>query len=160
RPGEAMVTRALAERLGLLDGGRIRSGATVTADNGPTATVTGLALNPLAPDEDAVVAPPDSVLTRAPNLDRYDAGTVNYLVDLPDGADPDAVWPKLAEHGVAFTPRAAYTDPSRYPLMPSGEDPIETIGPIALVVGFGLLEVVLLAGAAFAVGARRQVREL
>ena len=37
------------------------------------------------------------------------------------------------------------------------------IGPyaaMALVIGFGILEIVLLAGTAFAVGARRQTREL
>lgn len=37
---------------------------------------------------------------------------------------------------------------------------LATAGLVALIVGLGLLEVVLLAGAAFAVAARRQVRDL
>ncbi|MGH3881602.1 MAG: FtsX-like permease family protein [Actinophytocola sp.] len=159
RPGEAAVTEPLAERLGLLDGDQLRDGATVTAEDGPTVTVTGLVVTPTSLGRPAVVAPPDSVLRDVKGTISQDP-SVPYLVDLPPGADADALWPKLAEQGITFTPRAVYTDPDRYPRAISDDEPIETIGPVALIVGFGLLEVVLLAGAAFAVGARRQVREL
>jgi putative ABC transport system permease protein len=161
-PSEALVTEPLAERLRLLDGDELRAGATITAEGGPTVTVTGLAVNPMAIHNQDVVASPNSVLRTAPSFtDEFgDLEVRRYLVDLPAGADPDAVWPALAEKGVTFTPRGIYTDPGRYPRSYVFDDPLETLGPIAAVVGFGLLEVVLLAGAAFAVGARRQVREL
>jgi putative ABC transport system permease protein len=159
-PDEVLVTEPLAERLGLLDGGEVRAGATITADDGPRVAVTGLAVVPTSTDWPVIVAPPDSALKRAPGLADMDESARQYLVDLPPGADGDALWPKLTAQGVAFTPRAVLTDPARYPLVYSGESALETIGPIALIVGFGVLEVVLLAGAAFAVGARRQVREL
>lgn len=159
-PAEALVTEPLAVRLGLLEGDGVRPGATITPAGGSAVTVTGLAVNPGSTDRPAVVAPPDSVFAGVPGvLDGADP-TVRYLVDLPPGTDADALWPRLAEQGVALTPRAVYTEPGRYPSTYPADDVLETVGPIALVVGFGLLEVVLLAGAAFAVGARRQVREL
>ena len=159
KPTEATVTEPLAERLGLLDGDRIRDGAKLTAEDGPTVTVTGLVQTPSSLDLPAVVAPPDSVFRDVKGTITQDS-SVPYLVDLPPGADADALWPKLAEQGVALTPRAVYTDPGRYPRASDTDDALETFGPVALIVGFGLLEVMLLAGAAFAVGARRQVREL
>jgi putative ABC transport system permease protein len=159
--GEAVVSEPLAKRLGLLDGDHLRDGARLTPDDGPAVTVTGVIVNPGSTGQEVVMAPPGSDLTRSPHYERWDDGSMLYFVDLPEGADPDALWPKLAEHGIAFTPRAAYLEPDRYPQMAVyQDDPLETAGPVALVVGFGLLEVVLLAGAAFAVGARRQVREL
>lgn len=158
-PDEALVTESLAERLGLLDGDGIRPGATITVDDGPTVSITGVTLIPLGLSRQAVVAPPGSALAPGPPADQ--ARLRQYFVDLPADVDADAVWPVLAEHGVMLTPRALYTDPERYPAasLPGG-DPLETAAAVALVVGFGLLEVVLLAGAAFAVGARRQVRDL
>lgn len=159
-PDEALITEPLAERLGLLDGGEVTAGATITADEGPRVAVTGLAVVPTSTDWPTIVAPPDSALIRAPGLADVENPQLGYLVDLPPGTDADALWPKLAEQGIAFTPRSVVTNPERYPLMYADDDALETIGPVALVVGFGMLEVVLLAGAAFAVGARRQVREL
>lgn len=159
-PDEAMVTEALAERLGLLEDGTLRDGATITAEDGPAVVVTGLAVVPTQTSEEAVVARPDTALREAPSLGETQP-PATYLVDLPAGTDADALWPELAGKGVLLTPRAVVTDPDRYPMMTYGrESPLETVGPVALIVGFGLLEVVLLAGAAFAVGARRQVREL
>ena len=159
-PGEALVTEPLARRLGLLDGDEVRRGATITADGGPAAVVTGVAVDPLRLSRQAVVAPPGSVLTEADAVHSPEM-VPPYYVDLPANVDVDQVWPVLAEQGVAFTPRTVYTEPERYPgYAGPGGDLVETVGSIALVVGFGLLEVVLLAGAAFAVGARRQVREL
>ena len=86
----------------------------------------------------------------------------NYLVDLPAGASAEALWPALAKHGVALTPREAYLHTERY----EGGDEnltlqeLQDVAMAMLISGLGLLEVVLLAGAAFAVGARRQTREL
>jgi putative ABC transport system permease protein len=162
-PDEVLVTESLAERLGLLDGDRLKAGATVTAEGAAPVAVTGLAVTPQAIDQQAVVAPPGTELVNAPGVSRYYSNQPpRFLVDLPPGADIDAVWPKLAaDHGVTLMPRAAFTERERYPAMWSSSDSVvESAGPVALVVGFGLLEVMLLAGAAFAVGARRQVREL
>ncbi len=160
-PDEAVVSEPLARRLGLTDGDHLRDGARLTPDGGPAVTVTGLVVNPLSTDQEVVMASRGSVLTRSSHFENWSDGSARYLVDLPDGADADALWRKLAAQGVGFTPRAAYTDRDRYPQMAlHADDPLETAGPVALVVGFGLLEVVLLAGAAFAVGTRRQVREL
>ncbi|MCT2585426.1 ABC transporter permease [Actinophytocola gossypii] len=160
-PAEAVVTKPLADRLGLLtdDGDGLRPGATITVDDGRTATVSGMAVNPLQLDQQAVLTRPGSTMADAGV--SFPEMVLGYYVDLPDGVDPDSVWPVLAEHGVTFTPREVHTQPERYPaLMTGGGDFLETAGPVALVVLFGVLEVVLLAGAAFAVGARRQVREL
>lgn len=158
---EAVVSEPLARRLGLLDGDHLRDGARLTSDGAPAVGVSGVIVNPRSTNEEVVMAPPGSTLTRSPDYEDWGDGSLRYLVDLPGGADPDALWPKLAGQGVALTPRAAYLEPERYPQMVVyQDDPLETAGPVALVVGFGLLEVVLLAGAAFAVGARRQVREL
>ncbi|HWD79910.1 MAG TPA: FtsX-like permease family protein, partial [Kribbella sp.] len=66
---------------------------------------------------------------------------------------------KLIDQGLYLLPRATIIDP---PPSPSGTT-ADDIGPyaaMALVIGFGILEIVLLAGTAFAVGARRQTREL
>lgn len=110
-PDEALVTESLAERLGLLDGGDLRPGATLTVRNGPTATVTGLAVHPKALTLDSVVAPPGTALTESASTQPYAAALPRYLVDLPAGADYGAVWSALAEHGVMFEPRDLYTNP-------------------------------------------------
>jgi putative ABC transport system permease protein len=88
-------------------------------------------------------------------------GEPMYLVDLPPGADAQALWPALAEHGVALTPRAVWLHPDEYgPGEGATVDSLRAAALVALIVGLGLLEIVLLAGTAFAVGARRQTREL
>ncbi|MGH3762684.1 FtsX-like permease family protein [Actinophytocola sp.] len=161
-PDEVLVTVPLAERLGLLDGEVLRPGARVTGEGGPSVAVTGLAVAPRAIGREAVFARPGAALADSPGSTPFsEEAPSRFLVDLPSGTDVDAVWPALAaEHGVTLLPRTAYTERDRYPAMLGSDDVLETTGPVALVVGFGLLEVVLLAGAAFAVGARRQVREL
>jgi hypothetical protein len=66
----------------------------------------------------------------------------------------------LFAHGVALAPRAEALDPPPPPVdYGTAVDPMG-IAIAALVIGFGLIEVCLLAGTAFAVGARRQVRDL
>ncbi|GAB3438791.1 ABC transporter permease [Actinophytocola sediminis] len=147
-PTEALVTEPLAERLGLLDGDEIRAGATITADDGPTVTVTGIGVDPYQLDQAAVFAPTDSALLGAETTFAPEPWW-QYFVDLPPDTTVDETWPALAEHGVEF--QTAWQR--------SG-DGLKTTAPVAMVAGLGLLEVVLLAGTAFAVGARRQVREL
>lgn len=176
-PDEVVVTRALAERLDLVDDdGELNPQVTVALDEGPTARVSGIVLVPFDLEGERVVALPGSAVARhatqeldAPWDEITHTGGSGYLVDLPDGVDVEALWPVLAEQGIRLVPRDAVIDPDRHappelaqlygsPLLSAQN--LQAAGLVALVVGIGLLEVVLLAGAAFAVGARRQVREL
>ncbi|HEX4345415.1 MAG TPA: FtsX-like permease family protein [Solirubrobacteraceae bacterium] len=168
RAGEVLVTRRLGERMGLVDGGGVRPGATITPAGGHTGyRVAGLAVDPVCLSCEQVVAAPAAAIVRAtrsvrqPDGNTAGASDPTYLVDLPDGADADAVGRTLAAHGIALTTRDGLLHPtdsgSRLSL---NADAIRTGALVAVIVALGLLEVVLLAGTAFAVGARRQVREL
>ena len=88
----------------------------------------------------------------------------SYLVDLPPDRPATGLWRDLAQQGVALTPRDAALHPEHYvPASRLGGTSVDSLRAAALsllVAGLGLLEVVLLAGTAFAVGARRQTREL
>jgi putative ABC transport system permease protein len=169
RAGEVVVTRSLAVRLHLLDGGKLRQGASITLVNGLRTPVAGLARDPSCLSCEQIVARPGSAIARAaaarsplagyayqtPNGNTVTAPT--YLVDLPTGTDVAALGSALATRGVALTTRAALAH--TVPGQPSRNAP-SPAGLVTLISALGLLEVVLLAGAAFAVGARRQVREL
>ena len=167
-PDEVVVTKPLADRLGLLDGDDVVDGATVTlADGGPTAQVTGLVQAPFCLDCEEVVVTPDSTFgaTVKPGRDFLGTPGSSYLVDLPDGVDAADLWKGLArDDGIALTPRDVYLHPERYeepgdgPSVSASE--LKAAAVALLVTGLGLLEVVLLAGTAFAVGARRQVHDL
>lgn len=168
---ELLVSKTLAERLKLLDDGRLRQGSTVTILHGPTVRVSGLMHDPSCLSCEEAVALPGSTVARAaeggPPQDYFHGNFANgptYLVDLPAGTDVDALGRKLAAHGIGLTTREALAHPERYPS--TGEnttvtvDSLRAVALVALIVALGLLEVVLLAGTAFAVGARRQTREL
>jgi hypothetical protein len=104
-----LVTSPLAEKLGLLDAdGTLRPHATVGAATGPRVTVTGLAVEPYCLKCAEVIAPPDSLLTKATLNGAL--GPVAYLVDLPPGADAAALaraWPMTDS---AITTRESFTD--------------------------------------------------
>lgn len=163
-PDEVAVTRPLAERLGVLDsGGDLEAGAETVVTDGPRLRITALAEQPFCLNCESVLARPGSMLARSAD-DLADGETsARYLVDLPPGVDLPALWTRLADHGVALVPRDAWLHPERYEpdtgTSLSVQD-LQAAALAALVTGLGLLEVVLLAGTAFAVGARRQVREL
>lgn len=179
---EALVTRALAERLDLLDAdGDLRPGAELTMRDGPTVAITGLNVDPFALESQALVTAPESALadyasssgsaagtSGIPPSDAWQVGSMYggpaRLVDLPDSAaGPDAVsWSALAEQGIRLVPRDAAAHPERYEpaVFRSSPTDLRFVAMVVLVTGLGLLEVVLLAGAAFAVGARRQVHDL
>jgi putative ABC transport system permease protein len=173
--GEVLVTRALAKRLDLLDGGdRLRAGAAITMRRGPRASVTGIAREQFCLDCAAVVAAPRSAIARAAR-GRSLAGSGQYieslaladerrgqiqLLDLPRGASTDELAAILRGQGAQLATRDRIAHP---PSRRSGTADAATLRAAALAavgVGLGLLEVVLLAGTAFAVGARRQIREL
>jgi putative ABC transport system permease protein len=146
RAGEIGLTPGLAGRLGAAIGDTLRP------DTGAPVTLVGLvALPGCRPCEVAVglpgwTGPPAT----APDQD------ISYLVDwpVPTGTEADLV-AALAGHGVTVRLRDSILHPERYQAPPDRAAP----GIALLIIGIGLLEVLLLAGAAFAVGARRQVHD-
>jgi putative ABC transport system permease protein len=171
--GEVLVSAPLAERLGLLDDGELVPGASVTLHDGVSASVSGLSRSAFCLSCERMVAMPGSTVHRAADAEGSaqsdlgdGAGNGIFLVDLPAGTDLETLWTDLAAHGVALVPRDAYINPEKYDALAAGggievsPEAVAAAALAALIVGLGLLEVVLLAGTAFAVGARRQVREL
>lgn len=152
---EALVTRPLAEKLGLLDAdGALRPHSTAGPHDGPRVTVTGLAIEPYCLSCVDVVAPPDTVLTRS--LLDHSPVPVGYLVDLPPGADPAALaraWPVDAG---TFTTRESFEDTTPF----GGYVADALTQPILLFAALALIGIVITAGAAFAVGTRSQLRDL
>ena len=171
-PTEVAVSRRLAERLKLLVDGELRRDAAITLRGGPVARVSGLMREPACLSCESVAALPGSTVAKAVargDSEGFDftssfADNRTYLVDFPDGTSVDALGPALAARGVALTTRDALAHPERYPHVgattPASIESLREIALVALIVALGLLEVVLLAGTAFAVGARRQMREL
>ncbi|HEU0132896.1 MAG TPA: FtsX-like permease family protein, partial [Mycobacteriales bacterium] len=147
RAGEAAVTPRLAARLGL------RLGDEVTVA-GTRARVTAVVVRPSDLREERVYLPGAS----GP-LNTKGAEVVRWGVTLPPGArDVDQV-AALNALGIQVRPRTWYFDPPPQPVR-GGPVDAESIGVTVVVVGLATLEVVLLAGTAFAVGARRRRREL
>ncbi|SEC62417.1 putative ABC transport system permease protein [Nocardioides exalbidus] len=113
-----------------------------------------------------MIAPPGGVVaTEALAAQQQDeAASYRFLVDLPgtSGADLHELVDTLAAQGVAAMPRQAMFDPQEWDVQYADDGPVDAaaLAVGALVVLFGLIEVVLLVGSAFAVGARRQVRDL
>ncbi|MGZ0149620.1 FtsX-like permease family protein [Kribbella sp. WER1] len=143
---EVAISPSLAAKLGSSD--------TVTSADGTKYTVVGIARMLSTQSTPTVFGTPDTALTE-PDPTR----TVQYLVDLPDSADADQLNAKLVDQGLFLLPRATIVDPPPSPFGTPGS-PAGPYAAMALVLGFGILEIVLLAGTAFAVGARRQTREL
>ncbi len=153
---EVALTRAAAERLGVGLGGTVHAG-----DGARTWTAVGIVEfpNDLA---DVVVFRP----TALPGAAGLHSDGRGWLVDTPG----PVAWPQVEQLntlGIIVTSRTVMLDP------PSPEQTAydgdgdsaggvdgETLGLTVLAAGLGLLEVVLLAGPAFAVGARRRQRDL
>ncbi|MFG3223379.1 FtsX-like permease family protein [Kitasatospora sp. NPDC048194] len=174
---EAAVTPDFLKRSGLAIGDR-------TAVRGLEATpftITGVYEYPGDLKATELLAPPGTLIGRlaeTPGATRGQAaGTgepTRWLVKLPDGTGID--WHKVVElnqYGFTVTSRAVLTDPPARADVPyyveqdrrSGTDQSSYFNRtgvviLATVVGMALLEIVLLAGPAFAVGARRSRRQL
>lgn len=90
-----------------------------------------------------------------------DAGAyrVRWLVAQPTAVRGDQVR-TLNSHGIYVTSRYLVLHPPPRPLMQVSGSDVKSFGVGTLLVGLAVLEVVLLAGPAFAVGARRRQREL
>ncbi|GAB3801635.1 ABC transporter permease [Micromonospora zhanjiangensis] len=144
-PGEAVASEAALRRLD------IRVGDTFTrADGSRDWTVVGVAEFP--DDLGQVLAvPPDGLPDPADS----------WLVEVPGGVDWGMV-KRLNGHGVVAYSRivARHPPPAGESPFPIGSDSRGALTLGVLVGGLGTLEVVLLAGPAFAVGARRRQRDL
>ncbi|MEV8377220.1 FtsX-like permease family protein [Kribbella sp. NPDC056861] len=153
KPTEVAISPALAKYLGLLDGDKLRTGAKLTTPTDQQYAVVGLARSLSGPGDRTIFGPSNTPLT------TVDPQTpLVYLAELPAGTDADALSDQLLGNGLALLPRANIVDPP--PSMYGTAADAGATAVIALVIGFGVLEIVLLAGTAFAVGARRQTREL
>ena len=156
---EVAVPFPMADELDLVDAeGGLLPDATLDLMDGPALHVVGIiAEEGWSSTSARLLAPPDSVLHggRPPR---------EFLVDLPAMSAPQtrALVADLADSGVAAMPRDVVFHPRAWGARVGPASPVDpaamAIG--ALVVLFGLVEVVLIVGSAFAVSARRQVRDL
>lgn len=148
---EVLVSPAIAER-----GSGIGGTLHVTREDTPK-RVVGVAADPRAPDRALVVAPPGSgILGADPRR--------SWLVDTPEPVSWEAVR-ELNAGGLAVLSRAVVHDPPPRREIPEEVRTAQGISDtmvlvVALIVTMIVLEVVLLAGPAFAVGLRRQRRQL
>ncbi|MFB7184893.1 FtsX-like permease family protein [Streptomyces sp. NPDC056230] len=152
-------------------------GSTTTVRNtGRTYTITGAVELPGDLRAEALYADPGAVI--APWQDRADhdkkvlppnAGSTDWLVKGPAGVG--VTWPDVMEankSGVLVTSRQVALDPPPDPEVPlmarnprmadGGSGELSTA--LVTVIAMAILEIVLLAGPAFAVGARRSRRQL
>ncbi|MEV0191247.1 FtsX-like permease family protein [Kitasatospora purpeofusca] len=144
-------------------------------------TITGVAEYPGDLRTATLYARPGAVLDKLPSngpragVTSVSEGVTRWLVKLPAGAGID--WPKVVElnkYGFIATSRAVLLDPPARSEVPfyayqdsqgggSSSTPFfdrTAVVILGTVVGMALLEIVLLAGPAFAVGARRSRRQL
>ncbi|MBO1415400.1 FtsX-like permease family protein [Streptomyces sp. FH025] len=173
---EAAVTTEFLKRSGLKLGDRT---AVRGLESAPF-TITGSYEYPGELSATELTARPGTLLDRLPKSPAPGGGSsgdtgeiTHWLVKLPAGAVID--WPKvveLNEYGFRMASRAVLTNPpargdvpyyveqDRHPDPDSGYFDQTRIVILATVIGMALLEIVLLAGPAFAVGARRSRRQL
>jgi putative ABC transport system permease protein len=146
RTDEVAMTTELARRLG------IGVGDEVTLERGERPhTLVGLVA-------DSSYRDARTVLLEDEALPGGDTPSARLLVDLPG----ELHW----SHVQAANAAGVHVDPRHQPVPGAPPEPdyddgsAEAIGVVALVAGMALLEVVLLAGPAFAVGAKRSSRQL
>lgn len=150
---EVMVSPALAERLGATVGSTVQ----ITQPRPLRLTVVGVLRDLTKPETD------EQLFTLPRVIDRIDprqdpAGTEYYLTGTP------VSWAQvraLNKHGAVVLSRAVVDDPPPVTELAAYSPTLPPQLLIALpLAGFALLEVVLLAGAAFMVGAKRDERTL
>ncbi len=138
---EAAISQPVAELAGVGIGG------TLTLDGGQAFTVVGMVENPFYLGDRAVVIDPAT-------SDRALEST-SWLIDVPEGVDPDAVVAEIFAPGAEV--QEIGLESRNTGLFGSGDSSSPTI----LVFGaLALLEAALIASAAFAVSIRRRQREL
>jgi putative ABC transport system permease protein len=149
---EIAVTPAAARRLGVDVGGTVS-----LADNSRTFRVVGTVENP------ADLAATTILMVPQPLRISEDRSDLEWLV----ATSSPVTWAQVKDlntHGVVALSKHVLSNPpseaERYPLGVHIGDGSPAFDALILVGGLALLEVVLLAGPAFAVGARRRRREL
>jgi len=151
-PGEAAVTTRLADDLGLDVGDPL-----TLEPNGATFRVSGLVVMPSSLTTSAAFLPASATMPGAVGTTAI--GGRRWAVTLPEGVRDLDVMPALNRLGLLVSPRSWILDPPPDPYA-TGQVDAEAAGVVVVVVGLATLEIVLLAGTAFAVGARRKQREL
>lgn len=146
---EAAVTPRTARDL------RIGVGDVVTVAGDHDFRVTGILVARSSLSAQKVYVPPSARLPRS--LGVTTGSGRRWAVTLPPGASDVALVPPLNEAGMRVMPRTWFVDP---PEDPYARVDAEAVGVTVVAVGLATLEIVLLAGTAFAVGARRKRREL
>lgn len=173
-PHEIAVTQAFLDHSGL----RLGSDTTVQGLERTTFRITGLVEHPDDLKRVELVARPGELLDQLaaaaepgqPAPEPGLGGHSSWLVHLPGGAALDwAAVQSFNAHGYTLTARAVALDPPPSGAVPYYRDSTVYHDPaggnstkvvVATVTGMALLEVALLAGPAFAVGARRSRRQL
>ncbi|GAA3544801.1 FtsX-like permease family protein [Nocardioides daeguensis] len=156
-PGEVAIAQGAADKLG------VGPGDVVTDDlTGTEITISGIVRDEQCLRCTDVYAQPGQDIVPRPPAAGPDDHTQTYLVDLPPGVSAKALAHQLAEQGVVLYPRDTYVHRDKYQAWDETLtlDQVRGAALTTLIVGLGLLEVILLAGAAFAVGARKQVRDM
>lgn len=156
---EVALTEPVADELGLLFEGEPTEDAELELADGSAVRVVGVVdpADRYRLGAMTIIAPPGSVVR--PESARH----VRYLVDLPEltRGELEQLVADAAAAGVLLQPRDVILHPERWGLPADREVvDVEALVAGAMVVLVGMLEVVLLVGAAFAVAARRQVRDL
>ncbi|RIJ70501.1 hypothetical protein D1871_18775 [Nakamurella silvestris] len=151
---EVVLSPELAGRLDIAVGSRISVGSPATPR-----TVVGL-VEPITPQSgtEVLVGFPETVETGT----LRPSYLTSYLVTSPEPLDWAAVQ-LLNSEGLAVFSRAAITDPTAHAadaLVDSPNVPVLAAAAAVLVIMLGLLQVIFLAGPAFAVSARRMRRQL
>jgi putative ABC transport system permease protein len=155
---EVVLTPAATRRLDAVEGGAVR------LTGGRELRVVGVVEDPTDLDATAIVVRPDAL-----GPSELPAGGANeqrrqtkWLVATPGPLTWEQV-KALNTHGVTAVSRHVLANPpssaQQYPNLQIG-GPGEDVGIAVLVGGLAMLEIVLLAGPAFAVGARRRRRDL
>jgi putative ABC transport system permease protein len=145
---EVALTTTIARRLGVRLGDHVDVGVRSRAPK--AVTVVGLV-------DDASSTTPQIVLMVPGALQLEPTASTRFLVDVPG----QLTWSDVTAantHGFLLAPRTAV--PGQPAARTIGTITTSKLTAVALVVGMTLLEIVLLAGPAFAVGAKRQSREL
>jgi len=159
---EVALTPALAKKTGLSPGQQLR----LTEPAAASYTVAGVVEDPQSLDAEVLYARPGTVPAGAGG--GFGDAPQTWLVDTPNSLTWSDVL-ALNKRGVTAVSRAVLLDPPAPTDVPfyqsAGGEPDTraewvVMLTVTLVVGMALLEVVLLAGPAFAVGARRQRRQL
>jgi putative ABC transport system permease protein len=150
-PGEAALSPRLADDLGARVGDTVRLGGQVDV------RVTGIVVAPSELSGQKAFVPTSRDLPDGIGI-TTDSGR-RWAVTLPPGARDLDLVPVLNARGMRVLPRTWYLDPPPSEFGGQGPD-AEAVGVTLVVVGLATLEIVLLAGTAFAVGARRKRREL